>query len=161
MPRTSGFYRWNPVHVCNNVTAWGSEQPRAQTPGSLPLAAEHSSYLWTSMPANCCALRMNFSWKCYRFLVGTTTFLTSQTFTYKLQYVSTFWSHRQVIFQTQTQIVCLILKFWQTHSLIQTKYTVGSFGGLVVSMLASGTQVRGFRFFGRKKSTACLPSEGK
>jgi hypothetical protein len=28
----------------------------------------------------------------------------------------------------------------------------------VVTMLASGTQVRGF---GRKKSSACLPSEGK
>jgi hypothetical protein len=41
------------------------------------------------------------------------------------------------------------------------------FGGLVVSMLASGTQVRGFKpgqsrqIFQAKKSTACLPSEGK
>jgi hypothetical protein len=41
------------------------------------------------------------------------------------------------------------------------------FGGLVVSMLASGTQVRGFkpgrsrRIFRAKKSLACLPSEGK
>jgi hypothetical protein len=41
------------------------------------------------------------------------------------------------------------------------------FGGLVVSMLASGTQVRGFkpgqsrRIFQAKKSSACLPSEGK
>ena len=40
------------------------------------------------------------------------------------------------------------------------------FGGLVVSMLASGTQDRGFdpgrsrRIFGAKKSTACLPWEG-
>jgi hypothetical protein len=41
------------------------------------------------------------------------------------------------------------------------------FGGLVVSMLASGTQVRGFkpgrsrRIFRAKKSSACLSSEGK
>jgi hypothetical protein len=44
---------------------------------------------------------------------------------------------------------------------------ISSFGGLVVSMLASGTQVRGFkpdlsrRIFQAKKSSACLPSEGK
>jgi hypothetical protein len=42
-----------------------------------------------------------------------------------------------------------------------------SFGGLVVSMLASGTQDRGFepgqsrQIFRAKKSTAFLPSEGK
>jgi hypothetical protein len=41
------------------------------------------------------------------------------------------------------------------------------FGRQVVSMLASGTQVRGFkpgqsrRIFRAKKSSACLPSEGK
>jgi hypothetical protein len=41
------------------------------------------------------------------------------------------------------------------------------FGGLVVSMLTSGTQDRGFapgrsrRIFRAKKSSACLPSEGK
>jgi hypothetical protein len=41
------------------------------------------------------------------------------------------------------------------------------FGGLVVSMLASGTLDRGFapgrsrRIFRAKKSSACLPSEGK
>jgi hypothetical protein len=46
-------------------------------------------------------------------------------------------------------------------------YTVSEdlsgFGGLVVSMLASGTWVCGFavRFFWVKKSSACLPSEGK
>jgi hypothetical protein len=40
-------------------------------------------------------------------------------------------------------------------------------GGLAVSMLTSGTQDRGFkpgrsrRIFRAKKSTACLPSEGK
>jgi hypothetical protein len=45
--------------------------------------------------------------------------------------------------------------------------SAGGFGGLVVSMLASGTQDRGFepgrsrRIFRAKKSTACLPSEGK
>jgi hypothetical protein len=44
---------------------------------------------------------------------------------------------------------------------------VSAFGGLVVSMLASGTQDRGLepgqsrRIFRAKKSTACLPSEGK
>jgi hypothetical protein len=41
------------------------------------------------------------------------------------------------------------------------------FGGLVVSMLASGTQDHGFassqgrRIFWAKKSSACLPLEGK
>jgi hypothetical protein len=42
------------------------------------------------------------------------------------------------------------------------------FGGLVVSMLASGSRVRGFEpdrsrwiFSDVKKSSACLPSEGK
>jgi hypothetical protein len=37
------------------------------------------------------------------------------------------------------------------------------FGGLVVSMLASGSRVRGFDwiFSDVKKSSACLPSEGK
>jgi hypothetical protein len=43
----------------------------------------------------------------------------------------------------------------------------GGFGGLLVSMLASGTQDRGFkpgrsrRIFRAKKSSTCLPSEGK
>jgi hypothetical protein len=43
----------------------------------------------------------------------------------------------------------------------------GTFGGPVVSMLASGTQDRGFApgrsvgFFRAKKTSACLPSEGK
>jgi hypothetical protein len=43
----------------------------------------------------------------------------------------------------------------------------GSFGGLVVSMLTSGTQDCGFtpsrsrQIFRAKKSSACLPSEGK
>jgi len=43
-----------------------------------------------------------------------------------------------------------------------------SFGGIVVSMLASGTRVRGFKlgrnrwiFRTSEKSSACLPSEGK
>jgi len=42
------------------------------------------------------------------------------------------------------------------------------FSGLVVSMLASGTRVRGFKpgrshwiFRASEKSSACLPSEGK
>jgi hypothetical protein len=45
--------------------------------------------------------------------------------------------------------------------------TVSRVGGLVVSMLASGTQYRGFepgrsrRIFRVKKSTACLPSDGQ
>jgi hypothetical protein len=44
---------------------------------------------------------------------------------------------------------------------------LSSFGGLVVNMLTSGTQVRGFkpsricRIFRAKKSSTCLPSEGK
>jgi hypothetical protein len=46
-------------------------------------------------------------------------------------------------------------------------YQIGGFGSLVVSMLASGTQDRGFapgqrrRIFQAKNSSACLPSEGK
>jgi hypothetical protein len=49
-----------------------------------------------------------------------------------------------------------------------TKSSLSSIGGLLVSMLASGTQVRGFipgrsrRIFrAEKKSSECLPSEGK
>jgi hypothetical protein len=44
---------------------------------------------------------------------------------------------------------------------------LSSFGGIVVSILASGTQVHVFepgrsrRIFRAKKSSACLPSEGK
>ena len=45
---------------------------------------------------------------------------------------------------------------------------VSGFGGLVVSMLASGTRLRGFEpgrtrwiFRVSEKSSACLPSEGK
>jgi hypothetical protein len=37
-------------------------------------------------------------------------------------------------------------------------FSIDGFGGLVVSMLASGSRVRGFDV---KKSSACLPSEGK
>jgi uncharacterized membrane protein len=42
-------------------------------------------------------------------------------------------------------------------------FMVSGFGGVVVSMLASGTQDcgRSLRIFGAKKSSACLPSEGK
>jgi hypothetical protein len=47
-------------------------------------------------------------------------------------------------------------------------YFCSGFGGLGVSMLASGTQDRGFKlgrsrwiFSWRKKSRACLPLEGK
>jgi hypothetical protein len=50
----------------------------------------------------------------------------------------------------------------------QSLYRLSSgFGGLVVSMLTSGTQDHGFepgrshQIFWAKKSTACLPSEGK
>jgi hypothetical protein len=51
---------------------------------------------------------------------------------------------------------------------IEVRYTGNGFGGLVVSMLASGSRVRGFDpdrsrsiFSDVKKSSACLPSEGK
>jgi hypothetical protein len=53
-------------------------------------------------------------------------------------------------------------KFWLQRTLIPS-----GFGGLVVSMLASGTQECGFApgqsrwIFWVKKSSACLPSEGK
>ena len=45
---------------------------------------------------------------------------------------------------------------------------IDGFGGLVVSILATGTQVRGFKpgrsrwiFLVSAKSSVCLPSEGK
>jgi hypothetical protein len=50
---------------------------------------------------------------------------------------------------------------------LAAKVSQGGFGGLVVSMLASGTQDRGFIpgrsrwIFRAKKSSSCLPSEGK
>ena len=50
---------------------------------------------------------------------------------------------------------------------ISVYHVLSGFGGLVVSMLASGTQDRGFkpgrscRIFQAKKSLARLPSEGK
>jgi hypothetical protein len=53
-----------------------------------------------------------------------------------------------------------------THNIITACYICG-FGGLVVSMLASGTQDRGFtpgrshRIFWAKKSFTSLPLEGK
>jgi hypothetical protein len=54
---------------------------------------------------------------------------------------------------------------WPAAELLASNFS--GFGGLVVSMLASGTQDHGFelgrsgRIFRAKKSTACLPSEGK
>ena len=54
---------------------------------------------------------------------------------------------------------------WKTR--FSNRYSNDGFGGLVVSMLASGTQDRGFdpgrsrRIFRAKKSTACLPWGGK
>jgi hypothetical protein len=71
------------------------------------------------------------------------------------------------------RVRCSILIFYTNiQKLKQLKYVQcrprpsdSGFGGLVVSMLASGTQDRGFepdrRIFRAKKSTACLPSEGK
>jgi hypothetical protein len=50
---------------------------------------------------------------------------------------------------------------------LSIRHAMGSFGGIVVNMLASGTQDRGFtpgqsrRIFCVKKSSACLPSKGK
>jgi hypothetical protein len=49
---------------------------------------------------------------------------------------------------------------------VSQSYAPSGFGGLVVSMLASGTQVHGFapgrsrQIFRAKNSSACLPSEG-
>jgi hypothetical protein len=69
------FTEGAPVHVRRNVTAWDCEQPQVlPRPDLRLLDAEHSSFRVTSLPATCCALGMNFSWKCCRFLVGTTTF---------------------------------------------------------------------------------------
>ena len=54
-----------------------------------------------------------------------------------------------------------------SDSLMYLRYKMSGFGGLEVSALASGTQVRRFkpgrslRIFWAKKSSAHLPSEGK
>jgi uncharacterized protein YwbE len=56
--------------------------------------------------------------------------------------------HKLLVMLTDIQVACDD----HTSSLI-----LGGFGGLVVSMLASGTR----RIFQVKKSTVCLPSEGK
>jgi hypothetical protein len=64
------------------------------------------------------------------------------------------------------EVKCIIIK---QCILLSGKYIrLGGFGGLVVSMLASGSRVRGFEpdrsrwiFSDVKKSSACLPSEGK
>jgi hypothetical protein len=45
--------------------------------------------------------------------------------------------------------------------LVVSMLASGTFGGLVVSMLASGTQDRPSDFFRAKNSAACLPAEGK
>ena len=53
-----------------------------------------------------------------------------------------------------------------TKKILERYSYISGFGGLVVSMLASGTQDRGFdpgrsrRIFRAKKSTACLPWGG-
>jgi hypothetical protein len=58
---------------------------------------------------------------------------------------------------TTVRVLCFVVTFG----------IPGGFGGLVVNMLASGTQDRGFKpgqshqIFRAKKSTASLPSEGK
>jgi len=53
-------------------------------------------------------------------------------------------------------------------AMYKMKWSEDGFGGLVVSMLASGTRVRGFKpgrsrwiFRASETSSACLPSEGK
>jgi hypothetical protein len=53
----------------------------------------------------------------------------------------------------------------ETHLVLTS---IDGFGGLVITMLASGSRVRGFEpdrsrwiFSDVKKSSACLPSEGK
>ena len=58
--------------------------------------------------------------------------------------------------------------FTHTHTHTHIHIYVDGFGGLVSSILASGTQVRGFKLSWRRwifqvsgKSSACLPSEGK
>jgi hypothetical protein len=63
----------------------------------------------------------------------------------------------------------LYIQLWcGTFYMHQYKQSSDGFGGLVVSMLASGSRVRGFEpnrsrwiFSDVKKSSVCLPSEGK
>jgi hypothetical protein len=70
----------------------------------------------------------------------------------------------------QSVVCCYAARAILAHTLlIQTILLphLGGFGGLVVSMLTSGTQDRGLapsrsrQIFWAKKSSACLPSEGK
>ena len=74
------------------------------------------------------------------------------------------------IFFTTFVLFILPLQSYQTCYNIQLLYTanVEGFGGLVVSILATGTRVRGFKpgrsrwiFRVSGKSSVCLPSEGK
>jgi hypothetical protein len=64
-------------------------------------------------------------------------------------------------------LVVSILASGTFGGLVVSMLASGTFGGLVVSMLASGTQDHGFapgrsrQIFWAKKSSACLPSEGK
>jgi hypothetical protein len=66
-----------------------------------------------------------------------------------------------------TFFVILIVQFLTNISIVLTTIAASGLGVLVVSVLASGTQDRGFvpgrsrRIFQVKKSSACLPSEGK
>jgi hypothetical protein len=72
------------------------------------------------------------------------------------------WGENEHLMKRDVMFNCFVLFRVSLH----TVYASG-FGGLVVSMLASGTQDREFkpcqshRIFWAKKSSACLPSEGK
>ena len=64
-------------------------------------------------------------------------------------------------------IVCLYVNVFVALMIGHSLWSDG-FGSLVVSTLASGTRVRGFKlgrsrriFRASEKSSACLPSEGK
>jgi hypothetical protein len=66
-------------------------------------------------------------------------------------------------YESQNQILLKAIECWSGTDLQK-----GGFGVLVVSMLASGTRVRGFKpgrshriFQASENSSACLPSEGK
>jgi hypothetical protein len=84
----------------------------------------------------------------------------------KLRIISSHVVSTQEVAYTNSYIHCILLE--KQHNQFCLKVTHKDDGGLVVSMLASGTQDLEFEpgrtlriFLAKKKSTACLPSEGK
>jgi hypothetical protein len=81
------------------------------------------------------------------------------------------WSNGGMIMTVENHssqtLIWVSVALFNASPTMQLKTDAIGFGSLVVSILVSGTQVRGFkpgrnhRIFRTKISTACLPSEGK